>query len=51
MNEYIKFISNNLSESEIDIWFRANNILKEYCEVFEDFVVGLYYCGMPEVQI
>lgn len=43
MKEYIKFISNNLSESEIDIWFRANNIQTEYCEVFEDFIVGLYY--------
>lgn len=36
-------IINNFDEREIELWFKANNIIDEYLELFEDFIVGLYF--------
>ena len=36
-------IINNMDEKEIELWFKANNIIHEYCELFEDFILGLYF--------
>jgi hypothetical protein len=36
-------VINNFDEREIELWFKANNIIDEYCELFEDFIVALYF--------
>jgi hypothetical protein len=36
-------IINTYDEKELELWYKANNIIDEYCELFEDFIIGLYY--------
>lgn len=36
-------IVNTYDERELEIWYKANNIIDEYCELFEDFIIGLYF--------
>ena len=36
-------IINNFDEREIELWFKANNIIDEYLELFEDYIIGLYF--------
>ena len=32
-----------MNKSDVDLWFRAHNIQKEYSELFEDFCFSLIY--------
>ena len=43
MDRFFNWISQPMKEEDIDTWNRANNIIPEYCELFEDFSFSLYY--------
>jgi hypothetical protein len=32
-----------MNPDDVDAWFRANNIIPEYSELFRDFTLSLYY--------
>ena len=40
-NNFFNYITNPLSNDEIDVWFRSNNIITEKLELFFDFSYGL----------
>ena len=43
MDQFFKWISTPMDKEDIDTWNRANNIIPEYCDLFEDFSFSLYY--------
>lgn len=42
MKEFFNYITRPVSSDEVDVWFRANNILFEKLELFSDFSLSLY---------
>ena len=43
MDQFFKWLSTPMDKEDIDTWNRANNIIPEYCDLFEDFSFSLYY--------
>lgn len=41
MDYFFNWISKPMDKSDVDLWFRANNIQREYSELFEDFCFSL----------
>ena len=37
MDNFFKYISKPMSQEDVDIWFRINNIIPEKLELFSDF--------------
>lgn len=42
MEDFFSYISRPVPSDEVDVWFRANNILFEKLELFSDFSLSLY---------
>jgi hypothetical protein len=42
MGNFFNYISKNLDQDEVDIWFNANNIIPEKLELYYDFTISLY---------
>lgn len=43
MDFFFNWISKPMPKSDVDLWFRAHNIQREYSELFEDFCYSLIY--------
>ncbi|SRR5210317_351157 len=43
MDQFFNWLSKPMLPEDIDTWYRANNIIPEYCDLFEDFSFSLYY--------
>ena len=43
MDQFFNWISKPMNKEDVEIWNRANNIIPEYCDLFEDFSFSLYY--------
>jgi len=43
MDLLFNWISKPMNPEDVDAWFRANNIIPEYSELFKDFTLSLYY--------
>lgn len=43
MDQFFNWLSKPMRPEDIDTWNRANNIIPEYCDLFEDFCFSLYY--------
>lgn len=43
MDQFFNWLSKPMNPEDIDTWNRANNIIPEYCDLFEDFCFSLYY--------
>lgn len=41
-NKINNWLTKPMSEEDIDIWFRANNIIPEFLELFKDFCFSFY---------
>ena len=37
MENFFNYLSKNLDQDEVDIWFNANNIIPEKLELYYDF--------------
>lgn len=42
MENFFNYLSKNLDQDEVDIWFNANNIIPEKLELYYDFTISLY---------
>jgi len=42
MENFFNYLSKNLDQDEVDIWFNANNIIPEKLELYCDFTISLY---------
>ena len=42
MKEFFNYITRPVSSDEVEVWFRANNIIFEKLELFSDFSLSLY---------
>lgn len=42
MENFFNYITKPLNPEDVDIWFRANNIIPEKLELFSDFSHSLY---------
>lgn len=42
MENFFNYLSKNLDQEEVDIWFNANNIIPEKLELYYDFTISLY---------
>jgi len=42
MEDFFNYLSKNLDQDEVDIWFNANNIIPEKLELYYDFTISLY---------
>lgn len=43
MDLLFNWISKPMNPEDVDAWFRANNIIPEYSELFRDFSLSLFY--------
>ena len=43
MDYFFNWLSKPMDRNDVDIWFRANNIQREYSELFRDFCFSLFY--------
>jgi|SRR6056300_172965 hypothetical protein len=43
MDFFFNWISKPMNKSDVDLWFRAHNIQREYSELFEDYCFSLIY--------
>jgi hypothetical protein len=43
MDFFFNWVTKPMDKSDVDLWFRAHNIQKEYSELFEDFCFSLLY--------
>jgi len=43
MDQFFNWLSKPMRPEDIDTWNRANNIIPEFCDLFEDFSFSLYY--------
>lgn len=43
MDLLFNWISKPMNPDDVDAWFRANNIIPEYSDLFRDFSLSLYY--------
>lgn len=43
MDLLFNWISKPMNPDDVDAWFRANNIVPEYSELFRDFSLSLFY--------
>ena len=43
MDQFFKWLSTPMNKEDIETWNRANNIIPEYCDLFEDFSFSLFY--------
>jgi hypothetical protein len=42
MENFFNYLSKNLDQDQVDIWFNANNIIPEKLELYYDFTISLY---------
>jgi hypothetical protein len=42
MENFFNYLSKNLNQDEVDIWFNANNIIPEKLELYYDFTISLH---------
>ena len=42
MDNFFNYITKNLEIEEVDIWFKANNIIPEKMELYYDLSYSLY---------
>jgi|TARA_R110001592_G_scaffold214974_1_gene468043 hypothetical protein len=43
MDQFFNYLSKPMKKEDVEIWNSANNIIPEYCDLFEDFSFSLYY--------
>ena len=42
MDQFFNWLTKPMSNDEIDAWYRANNIIPEMRDLFEDFCLSLF---------
>lgn len=43
MDYFFNWLSKPMDRNDVDTWFRAHNIQREYSELFRDYVFSLFY--------
>ena len=43
MDQFFNWLSKPMKKEDVEIWNRANNIIPEYCDLFEDFSFSLFF--------